>query len=234
MHRNLKAVLFDIDGTLVESNEAHALSWVQALRESGRNRSLDEVCPLIGMGKDHLLPKLLGLASESEDGKKLSNRKKEIFFKEYLPHLQPTPGAKALIEKLRDLGLKLAIATSASDEEVEALLRICHANHLIPAKASRAEAEQSKPSPNVIEVALNKIQAYPSETLMLGDTPYDIEAALKAGVHTIAFRCGGWTDEELPGALGHFDHPLDLLENLEFSPLSPALLSFGELSEKTA
>jgi HAD superfamily hydrolase (TIGR01509 family) len=224
MHRILTGVLFDIDGTLVESNEAHALSWVQALRENGHHCGLDEVCPLIGMGGDYLLPTLLGISSESEEGKKLSNRKKELFFQEHLPHVQPTPGAHALIQKLRELGLRLAVATSASDDEVEALLKICHANDLIPEKTSKTEAGKSKPSPNVVEVALEKIQTFPGQTLMLGDTPYDIEAALKAGVQTIAFRCGGWSDQELPGALAYFDHPQDLLENLEFSPLAPALL----------
>jgi len=224
MHRTLSGVLLDIDGTLVESNEAHALSWVQSLREHGRNHSLDEVCPLIGMGGDHLLPALLGIRSESEEGIRLSQRKKEIFFREYLPHLQPTPGANALIRKLRNLGLKLAVATSASEDEVHALLRICQGNDLIPEKTSRTEAGKSKPSPNVIEVALAKLGTYPGETLMLGDTPYDIEAALKAGVQTIALRCGGWTDDELPGALAFFDSPQDLLENLEFSPLASALI----------
>jgi HAD superfamily hydrolase (TIGR01509 family) len=176
------------------------------------------------MGGDHLLPALLGIAGDSDLGKRLSQRKKEIFFSEHLPHLQPTPGAHELIQKLRDLDLQLAVATSASDEEVEALLKICRANDLIPEKTSKTEAGKSKPSPNVIDVALEKIQTYPAETIMLGDTPYDIEAALKAGVQTVAFRCGGWADEELPGALAYFDHPLDLLNNLEFSPLASALL----------
>lgn len=234
MHRTLVGVLFDIDGTLIESNEAHALSWVHALREEGYHCSLDEVCPLIGMGGDHLLPALLQISAESDIGKRLSKRKKEIFFSEHLPQLQPTPGARELIQKLRELGLKLAVATSASDEEVKALLNICRANDLIPAKTSRTEAGSSKPSPNVVEVALEKIQTYPSETLMLGDTPYDIEAALKAGVQSVAFRCGGWTDDELPGALAHFDHPLDLLNNLEFSPLAPALLSHRGRKPKAA
>lgn len=224
MHRILTGALFDIDGTLVESNEAHALSWVQALRENDRNCSLDEVCPLIGMGGDHLLPTLLGISAESEEGKKISQRKKELFFQEHLPHLQPTPGAHELIKKLRDLGVRVAVATSASDEEVQALLKICRANELIPKKTSKSEAGKSKPSSNVVDLALEKIQTYPAQTIMLGDTPYDIEAALKAGVQTVAFRCGGWADEELPGALAYFDHPLDLLENLEFSPLAPALL----------
>jgi HAD superfamily hydrolase (TIGR01509 family) len=224
MHRTLRGVLLDIDGTLVESNEAHALAWVHALREKDRSCTLDEVCPLIGMGSDHMLPQLLGISAESEEGKWLSQRKKEIFHKEYLPQLQPTPGAQALIQKLSELGLQLGVATSASEDEVKALLKICHGNELIPFKTSKTEAGSSKPSPNIIEVALEKIGTFPGETLMLGDTPYDVEAALKMGIQTIALRCGGWTDDEIPGAIAYFDHPQDLLENLEFSPLAPALL----------
>jgi HAD superfamily hydrolase (TIGR01509 family) len=225
MHRILSGVLLDIDGTLVESNEAHALSWVQALRENGKKCSLDEVCPLIGMGSDHLLPKLISINAESEEGKMLSDRKKEIFFNEYLPQLQPNPGAKELIQKFRELGLSIAVATSASEDEVKALLKVCRSEELIPHKISRSDAGSSKPSPNVIQVALDKLKTYPGETLMLGDTPYDIEAALKEGVQTVAFRCGGWTDDELPGAIGYFDHPQDLLENLEFSPFAPVLIA---------
>ena len=106
----IRGVLLDIDGTLVESNDAHAHAWVKALTENGRQASFETVRPLIGMGGDKLLPKVCGVDAESEEGKRISERRAVIFLKEYLPHLKPTRGAENLLQQLKKRGLLLAVA----------------------------------------------------------------------------------------------------------------------------
>lgn len=118
----LRGVIFDIDGTLVDSNSAHAQSWVETLAEAGYDVPFEVIWPMIGMGGDKLLPAAAGIESESPLGKKLTKRRWEIFEKEYLPALRPTPGARELAERLKGDGLKLVVATSAGGSELEQLL----------------------------------------------------------------------------------------------------------------
>src|SRR5438132_14386227 len=113
---DFRSVLLDIDGTLVDSNDAHAHAWVEALAEFGHHVSFERIRSLIGMGGDNLLPTAIGLESDSPDGKAMSKRRTEIFKEKYLPTLKPTPGARELLVKMRESGLKLVIATSAKEE----------------------------------------------------------------------------------------------------------------------
>ncbi|WP_029631338.1 HAD family hydrolase, partial [Zavarzinella formosa] len=136
----VRGILLDIDGTLADSNDAHAHAWVKALAESGHAVALEKIRPLIGMGGDKLLPKVSGIDAESKEGKKISDRRGEIFLDEYLPHLQPTRGAKELLEKLAAMGLKLAVASSAKKDELKPLLKICGADKVIKAATSSDDA----------------------------------------------------------------------------------------------
>jgi HAD superfamily hydrolase (TIGR01509 family) len=219
-----KAVIFDIDGTLVDSNDAHAHAWVQAFDEFGHRIAFERVRPLIGMGGDKLMPKLTGIYAWSSDGKALSERRREIFRTRYLPELKPTRGAHRLLEWLRDENLTLLVATSANADEVEGLLRIANGTKLFDALSTNDDADRSKPDPDIVEAALARGGCDPIDAIMIGDTPYDIEAAQRAGVGMIALRCGGWWDDAaLGGALAIYDDPEDLLQQFELSPFKRPL-----------
>ena len=217
----IQSAIFDIDGTLVDSNDAHAHAWVRALAEYGYNVSFEKVRPLIGMGGDKVLPEVAGISKESEEGQKISKLRKQIFLQEYLPHVRAFPGAVELLMRLRKQGLRLAIATSAEQDELQKLLAVIdpHAGDFFEQISSSKDAQQSKPDPDVIQATLQRTGFDPARTIMFGDTPYDIEAAGKAGVKTIAFRCGGWSDKDLRGALAIYNDPADLLQHYEESPL---------------
>jgi HAD superfamily hydrolase (TIGR01509 family) len=211
MVRSVTGVILDVDGTLVDSNAAHAHAWVDALSEHGYELDVPRVQRLIGMGTDKLLPTLIGIEKDSPLGNTLTQRRKVIFRDRYLPSLQPTRGAPELLDRLQREQLGLMIASSADAEELSALLRVCGA----PELASRTPPPQavggSKPDPDVVSAALARLSRPPDEVVMLGDTPYDVEAARRAGIGIIALRCGGWDARDLEGALAVYDDPADLL-----------------------
>lgn len=207
-----KGVLLDIDGTLLDSNDAHAAAFTRAFAEHGVDIPFDHVRPLIGMGGDKLIPSLIGLERNASDGKAIAERKNGIFEERYLAQLRPTPGARALLKRFLADGMTLVVATSAGHDEMKGLLRQAGIDDLIHEATSSAEVESSKPDPDVIGAAIKKSGLKPAELVMLGDTPYDIEAAGKADVATIALRCGDWwNDDSLAGAIAIFDDPGDLL-----------------------
>ena len=212
VHLGFDSVLFDIDGTLIDSNAAHATSWLRALREHGVDTDIMKVRPLIGMGGDKLLPAIAGIEEGSARGRTVAARKKELF-NEQLPWLRATPGARALLEFLRDRDVEALIATSADDKEMHALLERAGVADLVPRRASKDDADESKPDPDIVCAALAMARGGAASTVMVGDTPYDIEAARRAGIASVALRCGGhWTDHDLRGALYIFDDPKELLE----------------------
>jgi phosphoglycolate phosphatase-like HAD superfamily hydrolase len=216
----LHVVLLDIDGTLIDSNDAHARAWVGALAEHGYVVTVEQVRPLIGMGGDKLLPALVGLDSESGEATRIAEVRGELFRRE-LPALQPTRGARDLLTLMKSEGLELVVATSAKDDEVTAILQQAGVGDLIAVAASAEDGERSKPDPDIVRAALRKAGKYAAHSIMIGDTPYDIEAASGMRVPTIALRCGGWwSDDDLRGAIGIYDDPADLCRNFANSPLS--------------
>ena len=230
----VRAVILDIDGTLIDSNDAHAHSYVDAAREQGIEAEYGRIRRLIGKGGDKLIPEVFGFEKESPEGKRLDERKGEIFREVYLPTLQPTPGTRELLERLRDRGLTLVVATSAGKDDLKGLLERAGVGDLIQEATSASDVEESKPEPDVVEAALKQAGQPAEAALMIGDTPYDVEAATRAGVRIIAVRSGGWGDEDLGGAVAVFDHPADLLSRLQGSPLAakrggPLLLPAGSV-----
>jgi HAD superfamily hydrolase (TIGR01509 family) len=215
----LRGVIFDIDGTLVDSNGAHAHSWVETLAEAGYDVPFDVIWPMIGMGGDKLLPAASGIEAESPHGKRLTKRRWEIFEKKYLPALCPTPGARELAERLKDDGLKLLVASSAGGNELEQLLEAAGVADLMETRASSSDAAESKPDPDIVEAAVRRSRIKPENLVMLGDTPYDVQAAIGAHVNLVALLCGGWTIAELSGASAFYDDPADLLKWYDVSPL---------------
>ena len=206
-----RTVLFDVDGTLVDSNDAHAEAWTQALTEHGIAVKVSDVRPLIGMGGDKLLPAIARVDESSSLGAALARRKKELF-KAALPGLRPTNGARALLEHLRDRNIDRVVATSAGDQEMRAILEQGGLADLFSAHTSKDDAAESKPDPDIVLAALARADALPEFTVMVGDTPYDIEAAHRAGITAIALRCGGyWTDSDLADAIDIYDDPAALM-----------------------
>lgn len=217
---HIRGVILDVDGTLVDSNDAHAHSWVEAMAEPGYSVPFDKVRPLIGMGGDKVLPDTIGVDKNSPDGQNISKRRGEIFKERYLSRIRPFPHAQNLLNHMRKCGLKLSIASSAKPDELRDLLKIVGAADLIQDKSSAKDTSNSKPSPDVMQITLQKIGLPPDEVLMIGDTAYDIEAGKKVGVGTLAFRSGGWSDADLAGAVAIYDGPADLLDHFDSSPLA--------------
>lgn len=219
----LTGCLLDIDGTLIDSNDAHARSWVDVFRDAGFAVSFDQVRPLIGMGGDKLVKALTGLDVEHGHGKALAERRGKHFQRNYLPRLRAFPGARELVARIKWEDVRIVIATSAQAEELEGLLEQAGLPELIDRSTTSDDAEQSKPDPDIVMAALARGKLSPDEAVLLGDTPYDIEAGGRAGVATIAFRCGGWwSDAELDAALAIYDGPAALARDYDNSPLAAA------------
>lgn len=229
MAERLRGIILDVDGTLVDSNEAHAHAWMEALAEQGIAAEFEKVRRCVGMGGDKLLPRVAGIEESSPIGKKVSERRGKIFLHRFLPNLRPTPGATELLQQLHEVGYRLAVASSAKKDELRPLLKLCGADELIETKTSSDDAEASKPDPDIVAAALNRLALPSNQTLMLGDTPYDIEAASRAGVSTIALRCGGWEERDLAGAMAVYDDPADLLAHFDSSPLGTGAVASGEV-----
>src|SRR5687767_1316954 len=219
--RRPTGVLLDIDGTLLDSNDAHAQSWVEIFRRHGYGIAFEHVRPMIGKGSDKLVPELTGLDPETGKGKEMTEERSRLFLHDYLPKLRPTRGARDLVQRLRDDGFCLVVATSAGGDELDQLLRQAGIDDLIEKTTSSSDAESSKPDPDIIQAALKKGKLRPHTAIMLGDTPYDIEAAGRAGVAAIALRCGGWwNDAALKDAIGIYDDPAALRAGIDRSPLA--------------
>lgn len=216
----LRAVIFDVDGTLVDSNEAHARAWVDALREYGYDVPVERVQRLIGMGGDKLLPEVSGIEKESDLGKKIDERRQDIFQEQYLPKLQAFPQVRELVQRIQQDGLEIGIASSAKGEELGKLLKVAQIDDLIEQATSSSDAKESKPDPDIVQAAVDKLGCAVEEVVMVGDTPYDVEASHQAGMRIIGVRCGGWDDDGLQGANAIYDSPADLLAHYDQSPLA--------------
>lgn len=217
----LEGVILDVDGTLVLSNDAHAQAWVEAFAEHGYEVPFEQVRPLIGMGGDKVIPRMVPELNDQEGpGKAIANRRKELIINKFGPQLTSTKGTRDLVLKMRESGLHLVIASSATTQELDILLKVAQVDDLLQEATTSSDADASKPAPDIVEAALSKAQMEPDNVVMLGDTPYDIESAGQTGVSVIALRCGGFSDEQLSGAIAIYDDPADLLKHYDHSPLA--------------
>ena len=217
---SLKAVILDVDGTLIDTNDAHAHAWVDVCNEFGFPIAFGRVRELIGMGGDRVLPALTGLSEDSPIGQEMKERRGKVFREQYLPSCRPFPCARELLERMRGDGLALVVATSSSKDDMGALLKAAGVDDLIEAKTSSADADSSKPAPDIVEAALDNAGCAPHEAVMLGDTPYDVKAANRAGVRCVALRSGGWDDDALRDAAAIYQDTADLLAHYDQSPFT--------------
>ncbi|MFO0956110.1 MAG: HAD family hydrolase [Isosphaeraceae bacterium] len=163
-------VLLDVDGTLVDSNDAHAHAWLDALAEAGIRPGFAEIRRLIGKGGDKLLPELTGIEAETPKGREINKRRGEIFRERYLPEIRPFPGVKDLLARMAHGGLRLVVASSAREDELRALLRVCDGDEFIHARTSSDDAENSKPDPDIVQTARARIGLPSEDVILLGDT----------------------------------------------------------------
>ena len=220
---NLDAVIFDIDGTLLDSNDANAYAWRKAFREFGKEVPQPDIRGAIGKGGDNLLPDFWSKEELERLEKPLGDRRSEIYRKELLPKLRAFTLARELGLRLRKDGRKVAVASSAKKEELEVSLKIVGFEDLVEAQTSTDDAPSSKPDPDIFLAALERLgNPDPAWVLVVGDTPYDVIAAKKAGMRAIAVLCGGFPRESLEeaGALAIFQSPSELLLRYEETPFA--------------
>jgi HAD superfamily hydrolase (TIGR01509 family) len=213
-------VIFDVDGTLVDSNDAHARAWVAAFAEHGITVAYEPVRRAIGMGGDKLMPLVSGLEEDSREGKPIAKRRAEIFQEIWLPQLKPFPRTRELVQRVSDSGVVLAVASSATEEELHPLLAAAGVSDLIPTRTSSDDAEESKPDPDIVKAALRRTGCSAAQAIMIGDTPYDVEAARRAGIRIIALECGGWGRADLGNATEVYRDASELLDRYEESVLA--------------
>ena len=220
----LKAVIFDVDGTLVDSVDFHAQAWADAFKEIGHDIEFDAVRGQIGKGSDQLMPVFLSKQELEEKGESLSKRRGEILKQRYLSKIKAFPDVRALFERIKADGTRIVLASSAKADELEIYKKIAKIDGLTDAETSSDDAEESKPEPDIFGAAMSKLgDVKPHEVIVVGDTPYDAEAAAKAGLRTIGVLCGGFSEDSLREArcIAIYKGPTDLLARYDRSPLAP-------------
>ena len=213
------AILFDIDGTLVDSNDHHVLAWEEAFRDAGHHFDRQTLHDQVGKGADNYVPALLPGVSE-EEADRLGDAHGRIYKERYLGQVRPFPGARELLTHCKEQGYKVALASSASGAELEHYLELLDCKDLVDATTSADDVGCSKPCPDIFETAREKLGVPAEEAVVIGDTPYDVQAACRAGMGAIAVRSGKFPDEALSGAIAITDDVAALLERFDASPLS--------------
>jgi HAD superfamily hydrolase (TIGR01549 family) len=213
----LTAVL-DIDGTLVDTNYQHTIAWYRAFRRHDLMLPIWRIHRSIGMGGDQLVPALAGDDWEAEHGEAVRATEKECYL-ELIEEVEPLPGARDLIVRLKDEGHAVVLASSAKEDEVDHYLDLLDARDLADAWTMSDDVEVTKPAPDLVKAALDKVNGSDG-ALMLGDSTFDCEAAARADVPTIAVLTGGFSREELQdaGAVTVYDSLEELLDQLEDTP----------------
>ncbi|HVM37738.1 MAG TPA: HAD family phosphatase [Sphingomicrobium sp.] len=213
------AILFDIDGTLVDSNEYHIQAWDEVFREAGHVFSREDLHRHIGKGGDTYVPSLLP-GVEPEKQEEMADRHGRLYKARYIDQVKPFRGARDLLLRTRDSARKVVLASSASQEELEHYLELLDAHEIVDATTSKDDVAHSKPCPDIFRTAVNKAGVAPEAALVVGDTPFDMEAAGRAGIASVAVRSGKFRDEDLKGSLAIYDDVAALLSGFEASPLA--------------
>ena len=225
----IKAILFDIDGTLIDSNHLHVEAWARVFAEAGHSVTRAAIAGQIGEGGDNLVPALLPGATEDEVTR-LSDRHGEVFKADYLASARPFPGARALLERAHAGGAKVVLASSASREELDRYVERLQVKAIVAAKTSIDDVATSKPAPDIFAAALRKAGVNAAEAIAVGDTPYDVASAGGAGVRTVAVLTGGFSEAALrgAGAVAVYRDVGALLEEYGKSVLAPRIMSIAE------
>ncbi len=218
--RRVRAAIFDVDGTLVDSVDLHAAAWQRALAKFGHAVSFERVRGQIGKGGDKLVPTFLSEAECADHAEALETWREELFEAEYLNLVRPFSAVPDLLRRLREAGWKIAVASSAKQQQLEVYLEVAGITDLLDAATCSDDVGPSKPDPDIFQVALEKVGAAASEAIVVGDTPYDATAAKRAGIRSIGVLCGGFSEQDLrgAGALAIYPGPGAILACFESSP----------------
>ena len=217
----ITAILYDIDGTLVDSNDLHVLAWEQAFAGIGATFDRQTIHDQIGKGTDMLVPTLLP-DLDDDAVEKLGEAHGDIYKAKYLETARPFPGAHDLLARSHAAGQRVVLASSASSAELDHYLELLDAHELVETTTSSDDVENTKPAPDIFATALKKLgDVDPAQVIVVGDTPYDIEAAGKCGIAAVALRSGKFSDEMLreAGAVAIYDDAAALLTGYDTSPL---------------
>ena len=216
-----RVAVLDVDGTLVDTNYHHALAWFRAFRSHGMTIPIWRLHRHVGMGGDNYVRAVAGDDVEDRIGDELRHEWERLF-DEMLDEVQPIAGARELIAELDRRGVEVVLASSAVEKHVDAFLDKLDARELARSWTTKDDVEASKPDPDLVDAALAKASS--QDAVMVGDTPWDIEAARKAGLETICVITGGFSEQELrdAGAAGVFVSVEELLQRLDDTPLGRA------------
>lgn len=218
----IKAVLFDLDGTLVDSNDYHIAAWQAVFGRIGATFDDQTVHDQIGKGTDMLVPTLLPDTDEDEQ-ERMGEEHGQIFKTKYLERVRPFAGARDLLARVKESGRQVVLASSASSDELEHYVDLLDAQGILDVSTTADDVEKTKPAPDIFATALKKLSSLdPSEVIVVGDTPYDIEAAAKCGIAAIGVRSGKFSDEALKnsGAATLYDDVAALLAGFDDSPVN--------------
>jgi len=218
----IRAAIFDLDGTLVDSNEFHVLAWQETFRRFGKEIAIERLREQIGKGGDQYLPVFLNEREMREFGEEADKCHGEIFKKKFLSKVKPFPQVRELFERLRGDGKKIALASSGKDQEVRQYEKLLGIEELVDGRTTSDDVMHSKPSADVFIAALKLLGLPAHEAVAIGDTPYDVEAAKKIELPIVGVLCGGFSETVLrdEGAVAIYRDPADLLEHYYQSPLA--------------
>jgi phosphoglycolate phosphatase-like HAD superfamily hydrolase len=215
-----RCAVFDIDGTLLDGNEARTLAWLEALRDAGyvgvRPQTLRR---LIGLGPEQVLALAVGVRHDSRIGREILARRSLLFRRHYLPAIQPFFHVRELVERVAGDGILVAVLAPEPADEVDDLLQVAGIGDLVQVRVTGADALRPIPNPDGLRLAAERAGATRQATLLVGDTPYDVEAGWNAGVGVVALRSGGWGELDLGGALAIYGGAAHLLAEYDASPL---------------
>ena len=216
-----RAAVFDVDGTLVDTNHLHVTTWWEAFRQAGHRVPMHAVHRAVGLGSDDLIAHLLGDDRDKDEDAALSAAHKALYG-QYFDRLPPLRDAGPLLRRLHGDGWKVVLATSASGTELSALRRAIDADDAITATASADDVERGKPAPEPVEHALELAGVPAERAVFVGDTVWDMRAGREAGVRCVGVLCGGIPRADLveSGAQAVYDDPAHLLASLADSPLA--------------
>ncbi len=212
------AFIFDIDGTLVDSNELHVDSWDRAFRRFGKQFPREKLRSQIGKGSDQYLPEFLTPDEIDRFGKELDDYRSDLFKRAYLPKVRPFPKVRELFQRIRDDDKRIVLASSGKKTDTKYYIDLLKVDDLIEGYVSGDDADISKPAPDIFAASLKKLGSIsPTDAMTVGDTRFDIEAARKAGLKTIAVLCGGTPESVLreAGAIAIFRDPADFLAHYD-------------------
>jgi HAD superfamily hydrolase (TIGR01509 family) len=209
-------VLFDVDGTLVDTNYLHTLAWARALREVGEWAPMNTIHRLVGMGGDQLVPRLLG--REVPEANEARGRQ----YSELIEEARVFPGSAALLRKVHESSLAVVLATSSPEKEISFLRDLIDADDVIDAQTTADDVACSKPAPDVFLTAMETAGLDPRRSVAVGDTRWDVEAASAAGIGCVAVESGGFSRQELDeaGALRTYRDVEALLDDFDEGPLA--------------